>query len=193
MIDASNITAYNLNDSELEERILFWVCAAGKNGTTAARLLDAFLVDIGAGWGGHNYSPFMAIKAHSSPLTLPYILKTAGIGCYTHKAITMWELANANLDLKTCTAEDLEEIYGIGMKTSRCFIIHSRKNAQYAGIDTHMLKNLRVHGVDGVPKTTPTSKKLYMRLENEVLRLAKEAGMTPAEYDLAVWNSYAVK
>ncbi len=84
-------------------------------------------------------------------------------------------------------------IYGIGMKTSRCFLIHSRKNVQYAGIDTHMLKNLRAHGIEGVPKTTPTSKKLYRRLELEVLRLSKEAGMSPAEYDLNVWNTYAVK
>jgi thermostable 8-oxoguanine DNA glycosylase len=56
-----------------------------------------------------------------------------------------------------------------------------------------MLKNLRLHNIEGVPKTTPTSKKLYKRLENEVLNLARDAGMTPADYDLNVWNKYSIR
>ena len=56
-----------------------------------------------------------------------------------------------------------------------------------------LLKNLKVHGVQDVPKVTPSSKRQYKRLELEALRLSKEAGMTPANYDLSVWNKYAVK
>lgn len=189
MIDPSKITNYNLTESELEETILFWVLAAGKNGTTAARLLNELLIDIHA----DTYGAFNALRLYDSMDTIVLELKEHGIGCYTHKGRTIYELINADLDLKTCSAEDLEKIYGIGMKTSRCFLIHSRQHSNYAGLDTHMLKNLRAHGVQDVPKTTPTSKPLYKRLELEVLRLSKEAGMTPAAYDLSVWNTYAVK
>jgi thermostable 8-oxoguanine DNA glycosylase len=97
------------------------------------------------------------------------------------------------MDLKTCTVKDLEKIYGIGRKTSRCFILHSRENAQYAGLDTHLLKHLRTVSIKGVPIQTPSSEKQYRRLEKEILKLAKSAGMSPADYDLKIWKSYVVK
>ena len=191
MIDPTNITNYNLTDSELEEHLLFWVCAAGKNGTTAARCLDKFLKTIGY---PDNYpSPFAAIEHATYNHYISDLLKLSGIGCYTGKATTFVDLATSSLDLRTCTAGDLEGIYGIGRKTSRCFILHSRKDAQYAGLDTHILKHLRAAGVKDVPKQTPSSKKQYERLEKEVLRLAKGVGMSPANYDLMVWNKYSIK
>ena len=190
MIDPTTITDYNLTTAELEERLLFWVCAAGKNGATAARCLEKFLSMITY----NNATPFEAIRNASFCFnSFPKIMKAAGIGCYTHKSRTFIELALSGINLKTCTVDDLEKIYGIGMKTSRCFILHSRKNAQHAGLDTHLLKHLRVKGVDNVPKQTPSSKKQYKRLEHEVLKLAKGAKMRPADYDLMVWKSYSVK
>jgi len=189
MIDPTNITNYALTLFKLEETLLFWVLAAGKNGTTTARLLDNLLIDIEA----DKIGVFNAFRLYTKPKSIALELKEHGIGCYNQKARTIFELIHLDLDLKTCTAEALELVHGIGMKTSRCFLIHSRENIQYAGIDTHMLKNLRVNGIEGVPKTTPTSKKLYRRLELEVLRLSREAGLTPAQYDLGVWNTYAVK
>ena len=188
MIDPANITNYYLTPLELEEHILFWVCAAGKNGTVTARLLNKLLLELDA----YNIGSFNAIK-QLGLWELSKTLKRNGIGCYNQKARTILELANSGLDLRTCTAEDLETIYGIGMKTSRCFIIHSRKNSNYAGLDTHMLKNLRMHNIQGVPFSTPTNKKLYKRLELEVLRLANESDMSPANYDLMIWNKYSIK
>lgn len=201
MIDPSNITNYNLTKAELEEILLFWICAAGKNGTTTARLLEVLLTKIIS----NNITPFEAIILKESDDNMPDdmypegyksftdLVKESGIGCYNHKARTMSELAHSKLDLKTCSTEDLEKIYGIGMKTSRCFIIHSRENAQLAGLDTHMLKHLKANSTKDVPTTTPSSKKLYKRLELEVLKLAKEANSSPADYDLNIWNSYAVR
>lgn len=191
MIDPTNITNYNLTDAELEEHILFWVTAAGKNGKTAARSLEKFLSGIKY---NDKQRPFEAIRSASFCFNnFPKIMKAAGIGCHTHKSKTFIELALSNLNLRECTVNDLEKIYGIGMKTSRCFIIHSRKNAQYAGLDTHILKHLSANGVKDVPKQTPSSKKQYIRLEKEMLRLAKDAGMSPADYDLTVWNKYSIK
>ena len=189
MINPEKITNYNLTTSELEETILFWICAAGKNGTTAARLLNDLLIDIHA----DTYGIFNAFRLYGSSKVIALELKEHGIGCYTHKGRTIYELVNLDLDLRTCTTEDLEQIYGIGMKTSRCFLMHSRKGVPLAGLDTHMLKNLRAAGVKNVPKVTPTSKKQYKRLELEVLKLATGAGLTPADYDLKVWNTYAIR
>ena len=187
MIDPDIITQYNLNEKELQEHILFWVCAAGKNGRTAAKCCDKFLNLIGA---NEIYLPFTVIQGLPREI-LPGLLKNCGIGCYNSKARTMWELAHSKLNLKTCTAEDLEEIYGIGMKTSRCFILHSRENARYAGLDTHILKFLRKLGYDA-PKSTPTGKK-YLKLESIFLKYADKLGKKPADLDLEIWNKYSVK
>ncbi len=187
MIDPEVITNYNLTDRELEEYILFWVCAAGKNGRTAAKCCDKFLTLIEA---KDIYSPFTAIKRLDRD-SLPMLLKHCGIGCFNSKARTMWELAHSELDLKTCEAADLETIYGIGMKTSRCFLLHSRKHARYAGLDTHILKFLRAMGHD-VPKSTPTGGR-YLKLETVFLNYADMVYKTPAEFDLDIWNLYSVK
>lgn len=187
MIDPEAVTNYSMTDRELEEYILFWVCAAGKNGRTAARCCDKLLNLIGV---NEFYSPFTVIRGLPKD-AMPAILKDCGIGCFNSKARTMWELAHSELDLKTCDAADLEEIYGIGMKTSRCFLLHSRKNARYAGLDTHILKFLRAMGHD-VPKSTPTGNK-YLKLETVFLGYVDITYMTPAEFDLDVWNYYSVK
>ena len=188
MINPEKITNYDLDDRGLEEFILFWVCAAGKNGRTAARCLDKFLCNTNS-----IDNPFKGIREWSTRHgNIPEMMKGAGIGCYYAKASTFIELVLSNLNLITCTASDLESIYGIGCKTSRCFILHSRSNAQVAGLDTHMLKHLRASGYDDVPKSTPTGNK-YLTNEKRVLSLAKEAGMAPSEFDLWVWNKYSVK
>jgi thermostable 8-oxoguanine DNA glycosylase len=185
MVDPENITEFNCSKARLEELILFWVSAAGKNGRVAARNLDCLLEGLQAKKVG---GPFFAIRRAKN---LPYLMKECGIGCYNHKARTFMELATSNLNLKTCTSEDLESIYGIGRKTSRCFIMHSRRDARYAGLDTHMLKYLKLRGIENVPKSTPSSKKEYERLEREVLRLADVYSMMPADFDLMVWNFYS--
>jgi len=193
MIDPQNITNFNQTDRQLEEFILFWVCAAGKNGTTAARCLDKFLNSRAAFY--QNNTPFHVILTENSLFDLPEALKSFGIGCYKSKARTFLELAIAKhkgeLDLRTCSAQDLEKIHGIGPKTARCFLLHSRRDARVAGLDTHMLKYLRKMGYD-VPKHTPTGKK-YLDIEKIVLILADEADMTPQDFDLHIWRQYSVK
>lgn len=193
MIDPEKVTNYGQTDAQLEEFILFWVCAAGKNGRTAARCLDKMLTEHAAMY--QNNTPFKWILHHHALFGLPETLKYYGIGCYNSKAKTFYELAlrsaKGELDLRTCTASDLEAIHGIGPKTARCFLLHSRKGVQVAGLDTHILKHLRSLGHD-VPKSTPTGKK-YLTLEKAVLSLAEKAGMSPADYDLMIWNKYSVK
>ena len=185
MVDPFNITKYDLKDEELEEYLIFWVFAAGKTAATAAKSLEKFL----SFWREKSgkYNPFAVIKFIGKKL--PNELKRFGIGCYNNKAITLSQLANSNLDLKKCTLVDLEKIKGIGKKTSRCFVIHSRKNQRCAGIDTHVLKYLKSLGYD-VPKSTPSGKQ-YERLEAVFLELADKSGLTLSEFDLKIWTQYA--
>lgn len=196
MIDPKNITKYNQTTAELEEFILFWVCAAGKNAHSAAKGLDKFL-SYNSIDKYHRYAPtpFDWIKTYRYQLQEQFILaqtlKNCGIGCYNQKARTFLELANSNLDLHTCSAQELETITGIGMKTSRCFILHSRKNAQYAGLDVHILRYLGNLGYS-VPKQTPAKKK-YLELEQVFLEIAKEKGLSPADLDLMIWKEYSQK
>lgn len=186
-VDPFNITNYNLSLPELEETLLFWVCAAGKNAVSASRGLDQFLNN----WGCRKFAPFETIRFVDGYTNLSQELKKCGIGCYTFKARTFSELSRSRLNLKACSVEDLESIYGIGPKTARCFLIHSRPNQNYAGLDTHILAHMRDMGYD-VPKSTPSGKK-YAELEKLFLSMVKKSGKTVAEYDLEIWKEYRDK
>lgn len=158
---------------------------AGKNASVTSRLLDLFLNELHR--GKKDFQPFAVIREYKGDLE--GLLKKIGFGCQKAKARSLRELVNSGLDLRTCSADDLEGIYGIGPKTARCFLIHTRKNVRHAGIDTHLLKWLKSLGYD-VPKSTPTGK-VYKRLEEIFLSLADKLKMTPAVLDLAVWRFYS--
>lgn len=187
MIDASNITNYKQSNEQLEMSLLFWVLAAGKNGTRAANITNKLVKKICS----DGYTPFFSL-AMLPQESIAHMLKELGSGCHNIKGRTIYELTHAGLNLRTCGPQDLEKIHGIGKKTSRCFILHSRKNAKAAGLDTHILKFLDIIGVPNVPKSTPSSNKEYLRLEQEFLKACDHYKMKPAELDLRVWNEYSV-
>jgi len=184
MIDPTKISNFNLTNYELEEVMLFWVLVAGKTAIRITKSLNAILNHLGGA------TPFEKIRGAGKE-NLPQVLKDNGVGCFNNKAKALWGLVNKGLNLRTCSVEELESVYGIGPKTARCFVIHSRPNAQYAALDTHILKFLRSKGYN-VPKSTPTGKK-YRELEIIFLRYAEALDMPVAELDLAIWNKYARK
>lgn len=185
MIEPSKITNFNLSNNQLEETILWWILAAGKNGKTAARCLNSFL----SKFSSLSSSPFGVVAEVDRKFDLALEMKDCGIGCYNNKADSWRHLVNSNIDLKKCSLEDLESIKGIGPKTARCFLIHSRENQNYAGLDTHVLKFLKMLGYK-TPKSTPTGKK-YVYLEKEFLNLVKFLGKSAAEVDLIIWNYFS--
>lgn len=197
MIDPTKITNYNLNKNQLEEVLLFWLLVAGKNARTTSRLLDLLLrrlhwcsendTEFDSSYRPVELQPFKVIRSFTGDLAL--FLKETGFGCSTIKARGMKELVESGFDLTTCSVEQLETIYGIGPKTARCFVMHSRENARYAGLDTHILKWLPSLGYK-VPKGTPSGKN-YLRLERLFLQLADLLNKTPAVLDLEVWNAYS--
>jgi len=189
MIDPENITDYNLTDNELEEHILFWICAAGKNGITAANCLERLLGTMEESYPPQERQPFMMLKKFEDKL--PAWLKYAGIGCFNQKAKTFRALINSGINLRSCTVDDLEAIPGIGPKTARCFLIHSRPRQKLAGLDIHILRFLKDKGYD-VPNSTPSGKR-YKQIEKYFIKEAERAGMRVADFDLKIWNEYRNK
>ena len=197
MIDPANITNFDRTKAELEEFLLFGLCVAGKKATVQAEKLERFLHALDKIWQGQdpnikNYigpknhvvlSPF-ELLSNSREADVLECMKTVGLGQY-RKLLQGFEDAR-HLDVFNCTLEDLEKCYGVGPKTSRFFLLHSRPNQNLACLDTHVLKYLKSEGFPA-PKVNP-SKKLYPLLEKAFLFLARENNMTPANFDLNIWN-----
>ena len=196
MIDPSDVTKFDRTDAELEEWWLFSTVVAGKTASTQARLLNNFL---SLARRGHE-TPFQTIAAYpvmvapGDPLhgydPLRSYMQQARLGQYS-RLVRCWR-ESLNLDLRNDPVEAFEAIHGIGPKTARMFLMHSRPQQRIAALDTHVLKHLAAHG-HTVPRATPSSVKEYRRLEEAFLALADTAGQSPADYDLAVWKSYARK
>lgn len=191
MIDPIKISNFNLNNTELEENILFWICAAGKNGVTAARCLNNLLTKLHTVFRRTDLTPFQLIsKMERGPLQ--EYMREAGIGNHSAKSKGFKELADSKINLKTCCVDELEAIHSIGPKTSRAFLVHTRPNQRYAVIDTHILKFLRHQGHDDVPLATPTGKK-YQKFEQIFLDICDKHKLDSATLDLAIWNHYRIK
>ena len=189
MVNPDEITNFDRNAYELEEFMIFAVCAAGKNANTTATIL--------------NKTFAYCEKEERSPLNylgmmryLPEYLKKQGIGCYNNRAKTFralnYKVWTSVRFLETATVAELENIHGIGPKTARFFIMHSRPNQRVAALDTHILKELKANGHD-VPKATPPAGKRYNELEQLFIKLADKSGMSVADYDLAVWKKWRKK
>lgn len=181
LVDPDDITNFNLNKDELELNIIFWILSAGKNGHTSAKCLNNFL----------NY--FSKITNKKSPFeiisllkNLPLSLKEFGIGCYNNKSKTILSLINKKFNLKDCSIEDLESVWGLGPKTVRCFLMHTRENQKLAGLDRHILSFLKELGYD-VPNQTP-NKKQYKKIEKIFIDIAEKLNKTPSELDLEIWK-----
>lgn len=186
MIDPVRVTNFNRTEAELEELLLFCICVAGKNATTTSKNLER-LLDYGRDFCSSSASPFHIIRQLSYREDLPILMKSFGFGCYNLKAKGMLQAAGRLFELKTCTVEDLEDVIGIGMKTARYFILHTRKNARVACLDTHVLRWLADYSGLEVPKHTPTRKR-YLELEQVFLKVAEILNITPADLDLRIWN-----
>lgn len=188
MIDPNDVIKFDRTRAELEEWWLFSTIVAGKTASTQARLLDGFLK---ANDRDHlEARPFAIIERLLRFGMLEDAMRTARLGQYSRLTLC-WE-ESLHVDLARASVKRLEEIHGIGPKTARMFVMHSRPDQRVAAIDTHVLKFLRAQGHD-VPKATPPAGESYRRLERLFLGHADKARMTPADFDLQVWRSYANK
>jgi thermostable 8-oxoguanine DNA glycosylase len=184
MVDPVKATDFNRKEEGLQEFLLFCIAVAGKNATRTAANLNN-LLEYGKDFcEGTPFQIILAIQEHED---LAKTMKSFGFGCYNIKSKGLLVAASSGLDLKTCTVEQLEALYGVGMKTARYFVLHTRKNAQVACLDTHVLKWLSYYTGYAVPKNTPTKKK-YLELEQAFLKIATAMNTSPADLDLKIWN-----
>jgi hypothetical protein len=189
MINPFNCTNYSRTEEKLQEFAIFSVCVAGKRASHIATAVNNLLWDNDWVPDSHGIMRFpFAVLLQFKRTELEQKLQRHGIGCYKMKSKTLYELCRRGYDLRKVTPAKLEEIPGIGPKTSRFFVLHSQPNAQYAALDTHILHWLRDRGLPA-PKSTPTGKR-YETLEQEFLYVARSQGMTPAELDLEIWKKY---
>ncbi len=185
MIDPIRITDYNRSDEQLEELALFCVAVAFRNALFVAKALDTILEEI-----PDKGTPFEKVRKYAKKHDLAALLVKHGIGLQTKKAGYLTGLVNSGINLRTCTAQDLEAIKGIGPKTARFFILHTRPKARVACLDTHILSFLRNYVNSSFPKSTPSGKK-YITLESIFLHIVDKSLMTTAELDLFIWNHYS--
>lgn len=188
LVDPSDVISYDRNHFELELFWLFCGVVAGKTATTQARLLDGFLNSLPATDHAVNDSPFGRLYRAEDRGILLQKLKESRLGQY-NRLYRMF-VGSLHLDLHRCSLDELEAIHGVGPKTARMFLMMTRPKQRMAALDTHVLKHLRANGIDA-PKATPSAGPTYRRLEAEFIRLADEAKMEVADYDLMVWRSYA--
>ncbi len=185
MIDPTDITKYDRTHAELEELLLNAITFAGKNARQQAKKMHALLEH-------DRHTPFELIRIWHKKGKLVERLKSVRIGKYGLLEKSFYQLAHSEIDLTVCSVEDLEKFPGIGSKTARLFVLHSRRRQEYAVIDTHMLKEMRMLKMTTL-RTTPAGKK-YAELEQKLItHLKKEGVKNFAEYDLGIWKKYALK
>jgi thermostable 8-oxoguanine DNA glycosylase len=184
MVDPWNITNYGRTSSELEELILFCVAVAGKTAGVIAQALDEFLVSHA------GTTPFDKIRRLASRGRLLPAIRNSRLGKHMRLTKAFAELARSNINLKACSCKDLEAIYGIGPKTARFFILHTRPDQQLAALDTHILRYMRELGYPNMPRSTPTGQR-YLQIEQDFIKLARRRRRDIAEFDLWIWRQYA--
>lgn len=183
MVDPFNVTNFERSLRELEEYFLFCVAVAGKKATMIAGKIDEFLSESRA-----DETPFEYVLRLDFEGRLAERLLEVRLGKYAVLS-RAYPLAAAKPGLVHASSDELEMIPGVGPKTARFFILHTRPDARVAVIDTHVLKYLKSRG-HKVPKGFPTGQ-TYARLEALMLEEIDASGMTGAEFDLAVWSHYA--
>ena len=209
--DPSKATNYNRSVFELERFLCFCVMVPGKSAYRVASILANICEE-------HYYNRHRPNMRRTKKLsyedsdpttiypitdiiwrllyddTLAKVLEQHKTGCYTRLNRCFAELVKGHIyhrELETVSVDRLESVYGIGPKTARYFILHSRPDQQLAVLDTHILKYLKSLEYD-VPKSTPAGKK-YKKIEEIFLKEAQKLGKSPAELDLEIWNRYARK
>ena len=193
MIDPNNVTNPARTPAELEEFLLFCVVVAGKNADQQSAKLERFL-------GGRR--PFAYIRASHRDGKLGARLQEVRIGKYALLGRSFSELAHAETDLGAATWERLAQFPGIGIKTAKFFILHSRPRQMHGVLDTHVLAWMRdhwtPHGPRGlaVPRHSPQDPKAYRFWETVYFGMVSDrhhrggapAAIDWAKFDLDLWR-----
>jgi len=178
-VTPERITDFHRSDSELQSFLIFAVAVAGKNADSVAPKVNRMLAD----W---NTEPFTFLRTYRRDIDA--IMREYRMGPYDQRMIPAMN-GIIDLDLRACTIADLEAIKGIGPKTSRFFMLHSRPDQELIVLDIHILRYLKRRFRMQVPKSTPSGKR-YLAIESEAIRKIKKHmpnWKSFAEFDLNAW------
>lgn len=191
MINPTEITNYNRTENELEEFLMFAILVAGKTAKTQAQKLEEFLSSKKILGLPKDTTPFEFLEYLIAGNMLTNLMMKHKLGQYKRLLIAFLGIVRFKGNLKNVSVEELESISGIGSKTARFFVLHSRPNTRVAVLDTHILKYLKENG-HNVPKATP-SKKKYTEIEKLFISIADSLSISIAELDLAIWKRFSQK
>lgn len=178
MISPTSITNFDRSTRELQVFWLFSIFVAGKNSDIASRKLSQL-----TGLMPDEMHPFDWFRVNS----IRDALEKCKVGQYNRigKAIQQ----SLDLDLKTATLSQLMEVHGVGPKTARFYLLHSRKDCKHAVLDVHILNWIRSQGLYA-PTQTPQKTETYDEFERIFYRLANEhfPNIPLANVDLHLWT-----
>ena len=130
-IDPYNITNFNRTEEELQLFLLFCIVVAGKTAYIQAEKLEQFLCSVNERLMMPEFvSPFQTIKSAEQHGILMQEIQKAKLGQYKKIYSAFKYLSQNEYNLKRMAPELLEVIPGIGMKSSRFFLLHSDKYYQ---------------------------------------------------------------
>jgi len=192
VIDPTNITNFNRTDAELEEFALFAPAVAGKSAKVQAETLDELLTNLEEMYGEHT--PFDLVLKAATDATLEDYMRDVKLGKYSllvpcYRAMTLVSRSDSEHWLRSVSVETLKKYPGIGDKTARFFVMHSRKDANVATLDTHVLSWMDENLDVNVHSNAPRSTREYKWLEHHFLNEADRRDRHPAHLDLEIWNS----
>jgi hypothetical protein len=188
MIDPNNVTNTARTPEELEEFLLFCVVVAGKNADQQSAKLERFL-------GGRR--PFAHIRSSHRAGRLEERLREVRLGKYSLLGRSFRELSASGADLGACTWEQLTLFPGIGIKTAKFFVLHSRPGQMHGVLDTHVLAWMRERWAPGglaVPRHSPQDPRAYRFWETVYFGMvsARHHGgpraVDWAKFDLDLWK-----
>lgn len=205
-IDPLNITNYNRTPIELQLFFLFCIFVANKpSDVTAKKVNNMFLprYDNAFNLRVLEENPLIHDEGIHSPFAVIHImvkfklvrkwLEHWKVGQYArftraiHDVHETFLLGTAHLD--TITLDNLMKITGMGMKSARFFLVHSRWDQPHAILDVHVLKWLnQVYGTSH--KKTPSNPQDYKLLEGLFLGECVKWKKGPAEMDTFIWQYY---
>jgi len=188
MINPAEVTNYNRTQSELQEFILFCINVAGKKSSIESPKLEIFIER--AKNITKETSPFNCIKKLIKLGRLNEIMHWAKLSPYAQRYNSYVAVSKIK-DLQSVTLNRLLQVPGIGLKTARFFLSHSREDFDEPMLDTHILHFLRDQGYTDAPKSTPSNENTYYYFANIFKNIARQLGKSVTDLDLEIWKQYS--
>lgn len=197
---------FNAPHAQLESQVLLSAFVAGKTARIQQKKLELFWQEVWCTWArmydwpnkNENYQklwqqpPWWWLH-EMTEAQIRECLERAKTGQYTRltnfiRAIFP-AIARKELNLKTCTRDELIQYPGFNLKSASFFLLFTREEAEdeIACLDTHILAHMRENGIaPDAPKVTPTGKK-YLALEQTWLEHKRSIKRNGAELDFEIW------